>query len=34
LQFKKSHVSKDELVRTLREILAQVEGTEADSTAA
>ena len=35
LQFKKSHVSKDELVRTLREILAQVEGnSEADSTAA
>ncbi len=35
LQFKKSHVSRDELVRTLREILAQLEGTsEADSTAA
>jgi ParB family transcriptional regulator, chromosome partitioning protein len=34
LQFKKSHVSKDELVRTLREILAQLEGNEADSTAA
>ncbi len=39
LQFKKSHVSKDELVRTLREILAQLEGnsegtSEADSTAA
>jgi ParB family transcriptional regulator, chromosome partitioning protein len=38
LQFKKSHVSRDELVRTLREILAQLEGGEgsetADSTAA
>ena len=34
LQFKKSHVSRDELVRTLREILAQLEGNEADSTAA
>ena len=35
LQFKKSHVSRDELIRTLREILAQLEGTsEADSTAA
>ncbi|HTQ96745.1 MAG TPA: ParB/RepB/Spo0J family partition protein [Candidatus Acidoferrum sp.] len=34
LQFKKSHVSRDELVRTLREILAQLEGTEADYTAA
>jgi ParB family transcriptional regulator, chromosome partitioning protein len=34
LQFKKSHVSRDELVRTLREILTQLEGTEADSTAA
>jgi ParB family transcriptional regulator, chromosome partitioning protein len=37
LQFKKSNVSRDELVRTLREILAQLEGTdsgEADSTAA
>ena len=34
LQFKKSHVSRDELVRTLREILAQLEGHEADSTAA
>jgi ParB family chromosome partitioning protein len=35
LQFKKSHVSREELVRTLREILAQLEGTnEADSTAA
>jgi ParB family chromosome partitioning protein len=34
LQFKKSHVSRDELIRTLREILAQLEGTEEDSTAA
>ena len=35
LQFKKSHVSRDELIRTLREILAQLEGAgEADSTAA
>jgi ParB family transcriptional regulator, chromosome partitioning protein len=35
LQFKKSHVSRDELIRTLREILAQLEGTnQADSTAA
>ena len=34
LQFKRSHVSRDELIRTLREILAQLEGTEADSTAA
>jgi len=35
LQFKKSHVSRDELIRTLREILAQLEGgNEADSTAA
>jgi ParB family chromosome partitioning protein len=35
LQFKKSHVSRDELIRTLREILAQLEGaSEADSTAA
>jgi ParB family chromosome partitioning protein len=35
MQFKKSHVSRDELIRTLREILAQLEGTsEADSTAA
>ena len=36
LQFKKSHVSREELVRTLREILAQLEGagSEADSTAA
>jgi len=37
LQFKKSHVSREELIRTLREILAQLEGSEgiqADSTAA
>ena len=38
LQFKKSHVSRDELIRTLREILSQLEGGEssetADSTAA
>jgi ParB family chromosome partitioning protein len=35
LQFKKSHVSRDELIRTLRDILAQLEGNnEADSTAA
>ncbi len=36
LQFKKSHVSRDELIVTLREILAQLEGSssEADSTAA
>jgi len=39
IQFKKSHVSRDELISTLREILAQLEGTasessEADSTAA
>ena len=35
LQFKKSHVSREELIRTLREILGQLEGTnEADSTAA
>jgi ParB family chromosome partitioning protein len=35
LQFKKSHVSRDELIRTLRDILAQLEGAgEADSTAA
>jgi ParB family chromosome partitioning protein len=34
LQFKRSHVSRDELIRTLREILAQLEGHEADSTAA
>jgi ParB family transcriptional regulator, chromosome partitioning protein len=37
LQFKKSQVSREELVRTLREILSQLEGnesSEADSTAA
>ena len=35
LQFKKSHVSREELIRTLREILGQLEGSdEADSTAA
>jgi ParB family chromosome partitioning protein len=36
IQFKKSHVSRDELIATLRGILAQLEGTasEADSTAA
>jgi hypothetical protein len=36
IQFKKSHVSRDELIGTLREILAQLEGSssEADSTAA
>jgi len=34
LQFKKSQVSREELIRTLREILAQLEGSEADSTAA
>ena len=36
IQFKKSHVSRDELIVTLREILAQLEGTasKADSTAA
>jgi hypothetical protein len=38
LQFKKSHVSREELVRTLRDILAQLEGANtneaADSTAA
>jgi ParB family transcriptional regulator, chromosome partitioning protein len=34
LQFKKSHVSRDELIRTLRDILTQLEGNEADSTAA
>lgn len=34
MQFKKSHVTREELIRTLREILAQLEGTEADSTAA
>jgi ParB family transcriptional regulator, chromosome partitioning protein len=36
IQFKKSHVSRDELIGTLREILAQLEGSSsaADSTAA
>jgi ParB family chromosome partitioning protein len=36
IQFKKSHVSRDELIATLREILSQLEGSasEADSTAA
>ena len=38
IQFKKSHVSRDELIITLREILSQLEGSsnssEADSTAA
>ena len=36
IQFKKSHVSRDELIGTLRGILAQLEGSssEADSTAA
>jgi ParB family chromosome partitioning protein len=39
IQFKKSHVSRDELITTLREILSQLEGTaagssQADSTAA
>ena len=36
IQFKKSHVSRDELIHTLRDILAQLEGssTKADSTAA
>jgi Fic family protein len=36
IQFKKSHVSRDELISTLREILTQLEGSasEADSTAA
>jgi len=36
-QFKRSHVSRNELIVTLREILAQLEGaegSEADSTAA
>jgi ParB family transcriptional regulator, chromosome partitioning protein len=32
LQFKKSHVSRDELIRTLREILAQLEGNESTET--
>ena len=36
IQFKKSHVTRDELIATLREILSQLEGSssEADSTAA
>ena len=37
IQFKKSHVSRDELIHTLRDILSQLEGSstsEADSTAA
>jgi hypothetical protein len=36
IQFKKSHVSRDELITTLREILSQLEGSsaQADSTAA
>jgi ParB family transcriptional regulator, chromosome partitioning protein len=36
IQFKKSHVSRDELIGTLRDILTQLEGSssEADSTAA
>jgi ParB family chromosome partitioning protein len=36
IQFRKSHVSRDELIGTLREILAQLEGSssKADSTAA
>ena len=34
LQFKKSHVTRDELIRTLREILAQLEGEESSSSAA
>jgi ParB family transcriptional regulator, chromosome partitioning protein len=36
IQFKKSHVSRDELIHTLREILSQLEGdsSKADSTAA
>ena len=36
IQFKKSHVSRDELISTLREILTQLEGSaaDADSTAA
>ena len=31
IQFKKSHVSRDELIVTLREILSQLEGTSADA---
>ena len=34
IQFKKSHVTRDELIVTLRQILSQLEGSEADSTAA
>ena len=36
VQFKKSHVSREELIHTLRDILAQLEGDseKADSTAA
>ena len=34
LQFKKSHVTRDELIRTLREILVQLEGEESSSSAA
>src|SRR5204862_6235995 len=35
IQFKNSHVSRDELILTLREILSQLEGSSAaDSTAA
>ena len=30
IQFKKSHVSRDELITTLRDILAQLEGSSAD----
>ena len=33
LQFKKSHVSRDELIRTLRDILEQLEGAESSSAA-
>jgi ParB family transcriptional regulator, chromosome partitioning protein len=33
IQFKKSHVSRDELIRTLRDILGQLEGSAADVTA-
>ena len=33
LQFKKSHVTRDELIRTLREILEQLEGAESSSAA-
>ncbi|HLZ90857.1 MAG TPA: ParB/RepB/Spo0J family partition protein [Candidatus Acidoferrum sp.] len=34
IQFKKSHVSRDELIGTLREILAQLEGSSSSSEAA